>query len=231
MSKLSTDECMERLGVSFKNTTLLTEALTHRSYINENRGVTHTHNERLEFLGDAVLELAATHYLFEKFPTKPEGELTSYRAALVNTVSLATIASTLGVNDMLLLSKGEAKDLGRARQIILANAFEAILGALYLDQGMSAVVEFLEHNLFPTIDEILKERSWQDAKSKFQEIAQDKAGVTPHYETVSQTGPDHDRHFIVGVYLGKEEVARGDGKSKQDAEQSAAKAGLQKKGW
>lgn len=157
--------------------------------------------------------------------------MTSYRAALVNTVSLATIASTLGVNDMLLLSKGEAKDLGRARQIILANAFEAILGALYLDQGMGAVVEFLENKLFGTIDEILKERSWQDAKSKFQEIAQDKAGVTPHYETVSQTGPDHDRHFIVGVFLGKDEIARGDGKSKQDAEQVAAKAGLLKKGW
>jgi ribonuclease-3 len=231
MNPLPIEDTLERLGLEFTTPRLLIEALTHRSYINENKGVAHTHNERLEFLGDAVLELAATHYLFEKFPHKPEGELTSFRAALVNTVSLASIASTLGVNDMLYLSKGESKDLGRARQIILANAFEAILGALYLDRGMPEVVAFLERTLFPTMDAILSERTWQDAKSRLQEIAQEKLSITPHYQTISQTGPDHDRLFIVGVYLAKDEIAQGKGKSKQEAEQEAAKGALARKGW
>ncbi len=216
----------EKLGVTFKDLNLLIEALTHRSYLNENRTTSGSHNERLEFLGDAVLELAVTHFLFTKFPNKPEGDLTAYRAALVNTYSLAETAEGLGVNDMLLLSKGEKKDTGRARQIILANAFEAILGAVYLDQGYEAAETFVAKNLYPKIDLVLKNRTWQDAKSQFQEVAQDKKSMTPTYKTLSETGPDHDKQFTVGVFLADTEVARGDGKSKQEAEQAAAHAAL-----
>ena len=216
------------LGVTFKNLDLLVEALTHRSYLNEHR-TGGNHNERLEFLGDAVLELAVTHFLFEKFPGKPEGDLTAYRAALVNTFSLADEAERLGVNDMLLLSKGERKDTGRARQIILANAFEAILGALYLDQGYEAAERFLSVNLYQKIDTVIEKRSWQDAKSHFQEVAQDKKGITPTYKTLLEEGPDHDKRFTVGVFLeGKKEIARGEGPSKQEAEQAAAQAALDK---
>ena len=218
----------EKLGVRFNNLDLLIEALTHRSYLNEHRTTPGSHNERLEFLGDAVLELAVTHFLFMKFPGKPEGDLTAYRAALVNTYSLAETAEGLGVNDMLLLSKGEKKDTGRARQIILANAFEAILGAVYLDQGFEAAEAFVAKNLYPKIDYVLKNRTWQDAKSQFQEVAQDKKSVTPTYKTLSETGPDHDKQFTVGVFLADKEVARGDGKSKQEAEQAAAQAALEK---
>lgn len=216
----------EKLGVRFDDLGLLTEALTHRSYLNENRTTSASHNERLEFLGDAVLELIVTHFLFLRFPGKPEGDLTAYRAALVNTYSLAETADSLGVNDMLLLSKGEKKDTGRARQIILANAYEAILGAIYLDQGYDAAQAFVARTLTPKIDTVLKNRTWQDAKSHFQEMAQDKKGVTPTYRTLSETGPDHDKQFTVGVFLADKEVARGEGKSKQEAEQAAAQAAL-----
>ncbi len=219
-----------RLGLSFNSMALLQEALTHRSYLNENK-TAGNHNERLEFLGDAVLELATTNFLFHKFPSKPEGDLTAFRAALVNTYSLADAAEELGMNDMLLLSKGEAKDTGRARQIILANAFEALLGALYLDQGIEAVEDFLNKNLYPKIDDIIAKRAYQDAKSQFQELAQDKRSTTPTYKTLSEVGPDHDRVFTVGVFLGNEEMARGDGKSKQEAEQAAAQAAIDKTGW
>ncbi len=219
-----------RLGLTFTNEALIQEALTHRSYLNENK-TAGSHNERLEFLGDAVLELATTNFLFHKFPSKPEGDLTAYRAALVNTYSLADTAEHLGMNDMLLLSKGEAKDTGRARQIILANAFEAVLGALYLDQGFEAVEAFLAKNLYPKIDDIIAKRAYQDAKSQFQELAQDKRSTTPTYKTLSEIGPDHDRIFTVGVFLGNEEIARGDGKSKQEAEQAAAQAAIDKTGW
>ncbi len=221
----------KKIGISFKKLDLLAEALTHRSYINENREIAKSHNERLEFLGDAVLELAVTHFLFNKFPDKPEGELTAYRAALVNTNSLAAASQELGVNDYLLLSKGEAKDTGRARQIILANAFEAILGAIYLDRGYETAEKFVAEHLYGKIDEVLENRAWQDAKSRFQEAAQDKKGITPAYETVGEEGPDHDRKFTVAALIGRVEIARGEGKSKQEAEQAAAEAGLVKMGW
>jgi ribonuclease-3 len=221
----------QKLDLSFTNLNLLVEALTHRSYLNENRGVISKHNERLEFLGDAVLELAVTNFLFLKFPQKDEGELTAYRASLVNTVSIAGVAEELGLNDMLLLSKGESKDTGRARQIILANAFEALLGAIYLDQGYEVVEAFLAKHLYQKIDEVIETRSWQDAKSHFQEVAQDKRSVTPSYKTLNETGPDHNKKFTVGVYLGKDEIAKGTGQSKQEAEQSAAQAALDKTGW
>lgn len=221
----------KKLDISFNNINLLIEALTHRSYLNEHREYTGSHNERLEFLGDAVLELASTDFLFKKFPAKPEGELTSYRAALVNTVSLAESAQVLGINDYLLLSKGEAKDTGRARDVILADAFEAIIGAIYLDSGYVNAEKFIAKNLYTKIESVIASRSYQDAKSRFQELAQEKRGITPSYETLSEVGPDHDKRFTVGVFIGSEEIARGTGQSKQEAEQSAASAGLDKTGW
>ena len=228
MSDIS--EHARRLGLTFTDLDLLGEALTHRSYLNEHK-TTKTHNERLEFLGDAVLELTVTNFLYSKFPNKPEGDLTAYRASLVNTYSLAETAEEIGLNDMLLLSKGEAKDTGRARQIILANAFEAVLGALYLDQGYDAASAFVEKHLCPKIDDIVAKRAWQDAKSRFQELAQEKKGYTPTYKTLSEEGPDHDKQFTVGVYVGSEAAAKGDGKSKQEAEQAAAQAALERYGW
>ena len=217
-----------RLGVSFADDGLLEEALTHRSYLNEHREHAGNHNERLEFLGDAVLELATTRSLYDRFPGKPEGELTSYRAALVNTVSLAESAQTLDIGEYLRLSKGEAKDTGRARQIILANTFEAIIGAIYLDQGYEAADAFIGRTIVPKLDDILERGAHQDAKSRFQERAQERRGITPTYRVLAEEGPDHDKRFTVGVYVGADEMARGEGPSKQEAEQSAAQAGLDK---
>jgi ribonuclease-3 len=221
----------ETLGLRFTNLNLLIEALTHRSYLNENRGAITTHNERLEFLGDAVLELAVTNFLFARFPQKNEGDLTAYRASLVNTYSLANVAQEIGINDQLLLSKGESKDVGRARQIILANAFEALLGSIYLDQGYDVVEAFLARHLYAKIDDVIAKRSWQDAKSHFQEVAQERKGTTPHYKTLAEVGPDHNKRFTVGVLIGADEIARGDGPSKQEAEQAAAQNALLKTGW
>jgi len=214
------------LGLSFKNLDLLEEALTHRSFLNENKTFK-VHNERLEFLGDAVLELAVTRFLFDRFPSKPEGDLTAFRAALVNTDSLADSAELLGVSDMLSLSKGEARDTGRARRIILANAFEAILGALYMDQGFDAAEAFVATHLYPKLDQVIAKRAWQDAKSKFQEMAQEQEGKTPRYHTMGEVGPDHDKVFTVAVYVGDREVARGEGRAKQEAEQAAAQAAIE----
>lgn len=219
-----------KLGITFNDYQHLEEALTHRSYLNEHKDAK-AHNERLEFLGDAVLELAVTHFLYTKYPSKPEGDLTAYRAALVNTVSLAESAEAIGLNDMILLSKGERKDTGRARQIILANAFEALLGAIYMDQGYEAAEAFIAEHLYPKIESVVSKRSWQDAKSRFQELAQDRRGQTPAYQTLAEVGPDHDKLFTVGVYVGDEEIARGEGHSKQEAEQAAAQAAIDKTGW
>ena len=219
------------LRVDFTDTTVLLSAITHRSYLNEHREATWDHNERLEFLGDAVLELVVTDFLFAKYPEKPEGELTAVRAALVNTVSLSAASEQLGVNDYLLMSKGEAKDVGRARQYILANAFEACIGAIYIDQGYDAAKGFIAERLFPKTEEIVRKRLWQDAKSRFQELSQEHASVTPTYETVGQSGPDHDRVFTVGVFLRREKIAEGIGRSKQEAEQQAAERAITAKGW
>ncbi|MES2202755.1 MAG: ribonuclease III [Patescibacteria group bacterium] len=218
-------------GIQFNDINLLRQAFTHRSYLNEHRGEVAGHNERLEFLGDAVLELISTRFLFDTFPDKPEGELTAYRAALVNAVTCAEIATNLGMNEYLLLSRGESKDTGRARSILLANAFEALIGALYLDQGYDSAKGFIEKHLFPKIDEIIKKRLWQDPKSTLQEKAQEHEGVTPSYSVLRESGPDHAREFVVGVYVGKTMVAEGAGKSKQEAEQEAARTGLEKRGW
>lgn len=218
-------------GISFNDVELLRQSFTHRSYLNEHRGEATGHNERLEFLGDAVLELVSTHFLYTKFPERTEGELTAFRAALVNATTCAEVATELGMNDYLLLSRGEAKDTGRARGVLLANAFEALIGAIYIDQGYSAAKEFIGRHLLPKIDEIVKNRLWQDAKSALQEKSQEVMGVTPSYSVIEETGPDHDKQFSVGVSLGEQVIAKGSGKSKQEAEQSAARAALDAKGW
>ena len=199
--------------------------------MNENRDAKQDQNERTEFLGDAVLELVVTDYLFHKYPEKPEGELTAIRAALVNTVSLADASTKLGVNDYLLMSKGESKDTGRARQYILANAFEALIGAMYLDQGYEVAQKFIACHLFGKTDEIVSKRLWQDPKSRFQELAQEHTNITPTYETLTQEGPDHDRVFTVGVFLNKEKIGEGKGRAKQEAEQEAALNAIEEKGW
>lgn len=220
-----------KIGYTFKTRTLLETAFTHRSYLNENRAAGRDHNERLEFLGDAVLELVVTEYLFAQYPKEPEGILTSYRAALVNTVSLADSAQKLGMNDFMLLSRGEAKDTGRARGVILANAFEAVIGALFLDGGYDAAKKFIDAQLFHKAEEVVAKKLWQDPKSRFQEIAQEKHGATPVYEIISQAGPDHDKHFVSAVSINGMRVAQGEGKSKQEAEVAAAEKGLVVKGW
>ncbi len=219
------------IGIDFRNKSILTQALTHRSYLNENRDIKGGHNERLEFLGDAVLELVITHYLYEKYPNKTEGDLTSIRSALVNAQTCAQVAGELGVNNFLLLSRGEAKDTGRARQYILANALEAIIGAIYLDQGYESAKEFIMRTIAPLTERIVADELWVDAKSKFQERAQDEVGITPAYRTLKEVGPDHDKKFTVGVFLNNEKVAEGSGDSKQDAEQMAARHALKEKGW
>jgi ribonuclease-3 len=227
----SLDTLQSILKVTFTDKTHLLSAITHRSYLNEHREATWDHNERLEFLGDAVLELVVTDHLFNKYAEKPEGELTAVRAALVNTVSLAQASEKMGVNDFLLMSKGEAKDVGRARQYILANAFESCIGAIYVDQGYEAASGFIADHLFAKTDAIVNNRLWQDAKSRFQELAQEHSSITPNYETLAQEGPDHDRVFTVGVYLKNELVAEGKGRAKQEAEQQAAVAAMAAKGW
>jgi ribonuclease-3 len=218
-------------NIVFTNKDLIRQAFTHRSYLNEHRGTGMEHNERLEFLGDAILELVVTHFLYKKFPQKNEGDLTAYRSALVNTNTLSDAATKLGMNAFLLLSKGEAKDTGRARQFILANTFEAFIGALYLDQGYDAAEAFIAANIFPLIDGIVENKSFIDSKSKFQEAAQEHTGITPAYRLAKEFGPDHNKIFTVGVYIGDDEIAQGDGLSKQEAEQQAAEKALVAKGW
>lgn len=221
----------KKIGVLFRDENLLRQAFTHRSYINEHKGLGWDHNERLEFLGDAVLELAVTAYLFEKYPNKTEGDLTSYRAALVNTNTISDAARECGMDDFLLLSKGEAKDKGRARQYILANTFEAVIGALYLDQGYEAAKDFIARALFHRTDDMVAKGLWRDAKSLFQEKAQEEVGVTPYYSILEEMGPDHNKEFLVAVFVGEEQVAEAKGRSKQEAEQKAAARALVAKGW
>lgn len=224
-------EFSEKIGVKFKDENLLKQAFTHRSYLNENPDWTVSHNERLEFLGDAVLELATSDFLFKKFPEKPEGELTSFRAALVNADSLAEAAEDLDINNYLLLSRGEAKDTGRGRLYILSNTYEAIIGAIYLDQGYKSAEEFIKKTLLPKIEEVLEKGLYRDPKSMFQEKSQEVVEITPVYKVLEEWGPDHDKQFRVGVYLGDELVAEGEGPSKQLAEQEAARMGLKIKKW
>lgn len=221
----------KKLNLKFKNKDFLIQAFCHRSYLNENPDFYLPHNERLEFLGDAVLELVVTEYLFRKYSEKSEGELTNWRAALVNAKILAEVAKNLDFNDFLLLSRGEAKELGKARQYILANTFEALIGAIYLDQGYKVCQDFIKKYLIIKLPEIIEKGLFKDAKSRFQEEAQERVGITPTYQVLEEWGPDHAKHFIVGVFLDKESVAKGEGSSKQEAEEEAAKNALEIKKW
>lgn len=227
---MTTDEFAKKIGIKFNNPDLIQEALTHRSYLNENKKYKLDHNERLEFLGDAVLELVVTDYLFKNYNNQ-EGEMTSWRAALVNGEMLAKISANLGVGDYMLMSRGEASDKGRARQYLLANALEAIIGAIYLDQGYAAAEKFILDNVVVHIDDIITNKLYLDHKSYFQEKSQEHFKITPSYRIVREEGPDHDKSFTVGVYIGDELVAEGKGSSKQEAQREAAHEGLKVKGW
>lgn len=222
----------KRISVKFKNQDLLAQALVHRSYLNEHPDFRLNHNERLEFLGDAVLEIAVTEYLFNHFPETPEGDLTNWRASLVNAKMLAQIAFELDLEDYLFLSKGESKDKNsKARQYILANAVEALIGAIYLDQGIKAAGKFIKKDILSKLDNILENKLYLDPKSKFQEKSQELYGVTPHYKVLAEKGPDHAKIFEIGLYLGEEMIAKGKGSSKQEAQVDAASKGLEKKKW
>ena len=216
----------EKIGVDFKNKALLLEALTHPSYLNENPGVKTGNNERLEYLGDAVLELVVTEELFHKFPERQEGELTLLRAALVNYVMLGRIAREIGLEKYVLLSRGEAKDFGKAREVILANAIEALIGAIYLDKGYDVAGKFIKKNVLNHLEEVIASGSYRDPKSNLQEIVQEKTKVTPTYKVLEERGPDHAREFVVGVFFGGELQATGTGSSKQEAENDAAEEAL-----
>jgi len=221
----------KKLGLQFNNKNLLTQAFVHRSYLNENPEFDLEQNERLEFLGDAVLELVVTEYLYKEYPQKAEGELTNWRASLVNAKMLTRVAEELGFNDFLLLSRGETKELGKARQYILANTFEAFIGALYLDLGYQVSEQFIKKYVVKNLADIIKTGSYKDAKSGFQEQAQDKYGITPVYKIIKEWGPDHKKKFTVGVFLNEQLVAEGEGYSKQEAEEEAAKKALEIKKW
>jgi len=224
-------ELAKKIGVEFTDIHLLAKAFTHRSYLNEHRNSGLEHNERLELLGDAVLELAVTNFLYKTYPKKPEGDMTAYRSALVNAVTLATVAENMGLNDYLLLSKGEKKDTGRARQYILANTIEALIGAIYLDQGYEVAAKFIDTHVHVLIHDVIEKKKFIDAKSLFQEMAQEHTNTTPRYELMKEFGPDHDKLFTVGVFLADVHIANGEGKSKQEAETQAAHKALGVKKW
>ena len=222
------DKLQVKIGIRFTNINLLKEALTHRSYLNENPSWQHDNNERLEFLGDAVLELVMTEELFNRFPEKEEGELTIYRAGMVNTKNLAIVAGELGLAEQILLSRGEAKSFaGRSRESISADAVESLIGALYLDQGYATAKEFIDKFIVPGLDKIAEEGG-KDPKSLVQEMAQSRYKVTPSYKVLSESGPAHERTFRVGLYFDGDLKAEGQGSSKQEAETEAASKLLQK---
>mgnify|MGYP006055134693 CR=1 FL=1 len=228
---MTLDDFKQKNNITFTSEKLLEQAFIHRSYINENPRTGLVHNERLEFLGDAVLELVVTEYLYEKYPHQNEGDLTAYRSALVNAITLGDVGSSLGFNDLIKLSKGEAKDVHRARSSILADAYEAFVGALYLDQGYDVAKTFITSTLLGKTDDIIKKGLYKDAKSFIQEKAQEKYGLTPNYKVLSEEGPDHDKLFCIGIYFGEDKIAEGRGKSKQEGETVAARTALEEKGW
>ena len=222
----------EIIGIKFINADLLKQAVVHRSYLNEHPEFGLNHNERLEFLGDAVLEIVVTEFLFLNYPDTPEGDLTNWRASLVNSKMLAIVAEEIKLEKYLYLSKGESKDKNsKARQYILANAVEAVIGAIYLDQGIQAATKFITAKMLSKLEGILKNKLYLDPKSKFQEMSQDIYKITPHYRVLSETGPDHAKIFEVGLYLGEEQISVGSGASKQEAQVDAAGKGIEVKGW
>ncbi len=226
------NKLQKRLGVKFIDESLLKQALVHRSYLNEHPDFNIGHNERLEFLGDAVLEIVVTEFLYLNFANTPEGDLTNWRASLVNAKMLYEVANDLGIEEYLYLSRGESKDKNKkSRQYILADAIEAIIGAMYLDQGIEVAKKFILTNVVSRLNEILKNQSYLDPKSHFQEKAQELKGITPHYQILDETGPDHAKIFTVGLYLGEELVISGMGSSKQEAQVDAAAKGLKKMQW
>lgn len=217
----------KNLGLEFENIDLLITALTHRSYVNEHKKSVSEHNERLEFLGDAVLELVVTDYLFKNY-SEPEGILTSWRAALVRTESIGAAGAKLNYEPLVRMSRGEKQGSERARQQILANAFEAVIGAIYLEKGYAQVETFIQQHILNKLEGILEVGSWRDPKSNLQEISQRVDGFTPQYRVLEEVGPDHDKIFTLGVYVGDKLMGKGTGPSKQNAQQVAAKAALQK---
>ena len=222
----------KRLEIVFQNKDLIKQALVHRSYLNEHPDFPLGHNERLEFLGDAVLEIVVTEFLYLNFPSTPEGDLTNWRASLVNAKMLYKIAAELNIEECLYLSKGETRDKNKkSRQFILANAVEAIIGATYLDQGIDTAKKFILKNVVTKLDDILKNQKYLDPKSRLQEKAQEQKGITPHYQILDEVGPDHAKIFTVGLYLGEDLVITGKGSSKQEAQVEAAAAGLKKMDW
>lgn len=222
----------KRLEINFKDKSLLKQAMVHRSYLNEHPDFEIGHNERLEFLGDAVLEIVVTEYLFLTFTDVPEGDLTNWRASLVNSKMLYEVADELGIEKSLYLSKGEAKDKNKkSRQFILADAVEAIIGAIYLDQGIKVTKKFILENIVVKLDKILENKLYLDPKSRFQEKAQEEKGITPHYKIIDESGPDHAKTFTVGLYIGDELVSEGQGLSKQEAQVDAATVGIKKFNW
>lgn len=232
MSMNSLEKLQTKINVNFKDKEILKQAMVHRSYLNEHPEFANGHNERLEFLGDAVLEIIVTEYLYLNYPDTPEGDLTNWRAALVNSKMLYVIAEELNLDECLYLSKGEAKDKNKkSRHYILANAVEALIGAIYLDQGMPMAHDFVHHYMINKLPEILANKSYLDPKSRFQEQAQEKKGITPRYEILNETGPDHDKLFEVGLYLDEELIVKGKGSSKQEAQVDAASNGLKKLNW
>lgn len=219
------------IGIEFDNKDILVQALVHRSFLNENRDFPLAHNERLEFLGDAVLELSVTEYLFNNY-LNPEGELTNWRAALVNGTMCARVARDIGMEEYLFLSKGESKDNNiKARDYILANALEALIGAIYFDKGWDMANQFITRFVITKLPEVLELGLWMDSKSRFQEAAQEIVGITPTYRVVNEEGPDHEKEFTIAVYLDKEKVAEGKGSSKQEGQTDAADKALQIKKW
>ncbi len=229
--KLNFKSIAQKWGLEFSNIDLFKEALTHRSYLNEHREWPFSHNERLEFLGDAVLGLVTASYLFQHYPSLPEGKLTNLRAALVNTNALLAVAQKLELHNYLLVSRGEEKDLEDSHSHPLANAVEAIIGALYLDGGITKARPFIEKYILSRIDSILKNNSSKDPKSLLQEQSQKVLGITPTYKVEKEWGPDHAKQFRVQVFLNNEPIATGEGFSKQEAELAAAKEAIKIKGW
>lgn len=220
------------INVKFNNIDLLQQALVHRSFINEHPDFRVGHNERLEFLGDAVLEIIITEHLFINFPDKPEGDLTNWRASLVNSKMLYQVAKSLNFEEYLLLSRGESKDKdSKARQYILADSVEAIIGAIYLDQGLESAKKFILKNVITSLEDIIKNKTYLDPKSRFQEVAQEIVGITPSYKVLKEEGPDHAKKFTVGLFLEEELISVGEGFSKQEAQTDAAEKGLQAKNW